>query len=108
MTRPVRNPRPSGENGTKIAESDRPKMVFETGLPPRPYLLRSDVLPGVLEHSETKTWCPYKGEATYWHVRTPDGLAEDAAWSYETPLPETGKAIWPLSYAGDGVQIDLD
>lgn len=94
-------------NGTTVAESDRPKMVFETGLPPRPYLLRSDVLPGVLEPSDTKTWCSYKGEATYWHVRTPDGLAADAAWSYETPLPETGKAIGHLSFAGDDVEVEV-
>ena len=93
--------------GHKIAESDRPKMLFETGLPPRPYLLRSDILPGILEPSETKTWCPYKGEATYWHVRTPDGLVEDAAWSYETPLPETGKAIGHLSFDGDDVETEV-
>ena len=90
-----------------MGETDRPKMVFETGLAPRPYLLRSDVLPGVLEPSATKTWCPYKGEASYWHVRTSGGLAEDAAWSYETPLPETGKAAGHLSFAGDGVQVEV-
>ena len=94
-------------NGTTVAESDRPKMLFETGIPARAYLLRADVLPGILERSQTTTHCPYKGNATYWHVRTPDGLAQDAAWSYETPLPEAGKVMDHLSFAGDGVEVDL-
>ena len=94
-------------HGTVVARTDRPKLLFETGLPPRPYLLRADVEPGVLEPSDTRTWCPYKGEATYWHVRIADRLAEDAAWSYQTPLPESGKAIGHLAFAGDGVQVEL-
>ena len=57
---------------TVIAECDRPKMLFETGLAPRPYLLRADMLPGILAPIETTTLCPYKGEATYWHVRMGD------------------------------------
>jgi len=93
--------------GTVIAETDRPKLVFETSLPPRPYLLRSDVLPGILEQSQTTSFCPYKGEATWWNVRTGDGVIEDAAWSYETPLPEAAKAISHLSFDGDGIELDV-
>lgn len=94
-------------HGHTVAQCDRPKMVFETSVPPRAYLLRADVLPGVLEPSETTTRCPYKGDATYWHVRTPAGLAEDAAWSYETPLPDAGKAIGHVSFAGDDVEVEV-
>ncbi len=71
--------------GETIAESDRPKMLFETGLAPRPYLLRADVLPGILSPSEKTTRCPYKGEASYWHLHVGDEVFEDAAWSYEAP-----------------------
>jgi len=94
-------------NGTTVAESDRPKMLFETSVAPRAYLLRADVMPGVLERSQTTASCPYKGDATYWHVRTPEGLVEDAAWSYETPLPEAGKAIGHLTFAGDDVSVEV-
>ena len=93
--------------GTVIAETDRPKLVFETSLPPRPYLLRSDVLPGILEQSQTTSSCPYKGEATWWNVRTGDGVIEDAAWSYETPLPEAAKAVSHLSFDGDGIETEV-
>lgn len=89
--------------GEVVAESDRPVMVFETGLPPRPYLPRADVKPGVLAPSGTRTLCPYKGEATYWSVA---GI-EDGAWSYETPLPETLRAQGHVSFDGDGLELEV-
>ena len=95
-------------NGERVAESDRPKLLFETSVPPRVYLLRADVLPGVLEPSDTTTACPYKGDATYWHVRTPDGLVEDGAWSYETPLPEALRVTSHLSFQGEGIEVELE
>ena len=94
-------------NGTLIAETNRPKIVFETNLAPRPYLLRADVLPGILERSEKTSTCPYKGDATYWHVRTGDGVLENAAWSYETPLAEAAPAIGHLSFEADGIEIEV-
>ncbi len=93
--------------GVAVAESDRPKMLFETGLPPRPYLLRADVLPGILSPSETTTSCPYKGEASYWDLRVGDEVFEDAAWSYESPLTESLKVGGHLSFAGEGIEIEV-
>jgi len=93
--------------GQTIAESDRPKMLFETGLPPRPYLLRADVLPGILSASETTTHCPYKGTAGYWDLHVGDEIFEDAAWSYEAPLTESLKVGDHLSFDGEGIEIEL-
>lgn len=55
--------------GRVIAETYRPKLLFETSLPVRVYIPRSDVAPGVLVPSETRTQCPYKGEAEYLSLR---------------------------------------
>jgi len=93
--------------GETIAESDRPKLLFETGLPARVYLLRADVRPGILEPSETSTHCPYKGQASYWSVRAGDRLLEDAAWAYEAPLPEALKAAGHLCFDGEGIEIEV-
>jgi uncharacterized protein (DUF427 family) len=41
----------------------------------------------LLEPSDTWTRCPYKGEATYWHVRAGGQLFDDLAWSYREPHP---------------------
>ena len=51
-----------------IAESRRPMLVFETSMPVRAYIPRGDVVAGHLAPSPTTSTCPYKGDATYWHV----------------------------------------
>jgi uncharacterized protein (DUF427 family) len=92
----------------EIAATERPKLLFETSIPARPYLLRADVAPGVLERSETTSTCPYKGFATYWHVRTPDGaLIEDAAWSYEAPLAEATSVAGHIAFDPEKVAVEV-
>ncbi|MHA7898958.1 MAG: DUF427 domain-containing protein [Henriciella sp.] len=52
------------------------------------YLPRDQVEMSRLERSELTSWCPYKGEASYYHLRTSDGvLIENAVWTYEAPFP---------------------
>ena len=83
--------------------SQRPKLLFETGLATRVYVPRADVAPAALERAEKRTVCPYKGEATYWRV---DGI-EDAAWSYEAPLAEAAKVAGHVSFDAEGVEVEL-
>ena len=60
----------------------------EAAYPAALYLPRSQVDMRHLTPSEHTTWCPYKGEATYFHIRRSDGtLIENAVWTYETPFP---------------------
>jgi uncharacterized protein (DUF427 family) len=66
---------------TLLAETARPLVVSETGVPNRLYLPREDVV-APLRPADTAAVCPYKGRASYWSV---DGV-ENAAWSYEDPL----------------------
>jgi len=80
-TRPVR----VSVDGEPVAESARVVALFESGLPPRFYLPAEDVRMELLEPSETKTRCAYKGVASYWHVRSGDTLHEDLAWAYPEP-----------------------
>ena len=70
-------------DGGLLAETTRPLLLFETGLPTRAYMPREDVRAELMP-SETRTHCPYKGDASYWSVRRPDGeVLEDAVWSYQ-------------------------
>ncbi|GAA4717344.1 DUF427 domain-containing protein [Phytohabitans rumicis] len=87
-------------DGVTVAESTRPYLLFETGLPTRYYLPMTDVRLDLLERSDTVTHCPYKGQAEYWSVRVGDTVHKDVVWSYRTPLPESQKvagllAFWP-------------
>ena len=93
--------------GAIVAETTRPKMLFETGVVPRVYVPRADVVPGTLEPSEKRTVCPYKGEAGYWSIVVDGHRLEDAAWSYELPLSEATKVADHVSFEGEDVEVQL-
>ncbi|MEQ8354583.1 MAG: DUF427 domain-containing protein [Kiloniellaceae bacterium] len=75
-------------NGQAVADSRRALVLKETRLPPVFYLPREDVAMDFLRPTEHRTYCPFKGTATYWTVAVGDKTAENAAWSYEDPIEE--------------------
>lgn len=75
--------------GTVIADSRRPTMLFETGLPTRYYVPADDVRLDLLTPTETSTGCPYKGLARYWTATIDGEEYPDVAWGYDDPLPES-------------------
>lgn len=77
--------------GHTLADSSRPRLLFETGLPPRFYLLKLDVAMDRLEPSSTVTRCAYKGTTEHYHAHLDGGRVEDVAWCYPHPNPEHGK-----------------
>ena len=74
--------------GEIIADTRRPRLLFETGLPTRYYIPKLDVRMDLLEPTETQTMCPYKGKAQYWSARIGDRVFPDLVWSYSPPIPE--------------------
>lgn len=95
-------------NGETVAETRRPKILFETSLPPRYYIPPEDVREDLLVESETKTVCPYKGVASHWSVEAGDERVEDAAWGYPEPLPEAQKVEGHLCFYDDKVELEVD
>jgi uncharacterized protein (DUF427 family) len=95
-------------HGETVAETDRPKVLFETGLPPRFYVPADAVRAGSLVDSETTTRCPYKGIARYFTVRTAQGRAGDAAFAYDQPHPEATAIEGHLCFLADAVQTEVD
>ncbi|WP_377268498.1 DUF427 domain-containing protein [Peterkaempfera sp. SMS 1(5)a] len=75
--------------GVTVAESSSPRVLFETGLPPRFYLPKTDVRLDLLEPGETVSRCPYKGRAEHLSARIDGRLHTDVAWTYPTPLRES-------------------
>jgi uncharacterized protein (DUF427 family) len=75
--------------GTCIVDTDNTIILFETSLEPRLYVERSHVRTDLLRRSPTSSYCNYKGPATYWSVEVGGTVIEDAAWSYDDPLPES-------------------
>jgi uncharacterized protein (DUF427 family) len=78
-------------NGEIVADTVRPRLLFETGLPTRYYIPKLDVRADVLTPTDTSSICPYKGTASYWTLRVGDVELVDAVWSYARPIPECPK-----------------
>ncbi|HEX3796829.1 MAG TPA: DUF427 domain-containing protein [Acidimicrobiales bacterium] len=75
--------------GETLVDTTRTLAVYETALDPRLYVAPEDVRMDFLERSTTVSYCPYKGTCSYWSARIGNTLAQDVAWSYEDPLPES-------------------
>ena len=98
--------------GITLAESARPVLVFETGLPTRYYFDRTDVDFGHLVPTATQTACPYKGVTSgYWSVRTGDEVREgdhDLAWSYDFPTRQVLPIAGLVAFYNEKTDIDVD
>src|SRR5205085_9899262 len=75
-------------NGAWVADSERALVLYETRRPPAYYFPRDDVALELLHKTEQVTHCPFRGNATYWTLRTNGAVTENAAWSYEEPYEE--------------------
>jgi uncharacterized protein (DUF427 family) len=71
--------------GRIVAESARALRLEETGYPPVYYLPRSDADTSLLVRAAHQTYCPYKGDATYYSIPIGGTKSENAIWTYEEP-----------------------
>ena len=77
--------------GEVVAETTRPRILLETGLPPRYYIPKLDVRLDLLTPTSTTTRCPYKGKASYWSLTVNGKEYKDIVWGYPAPIPECPK-----------------
>jgi uncharacterized protein (DUF427 family) len=93
--------------GEVVADSRRPTVLFETGLPPRFYLPLDDVELDRLERTGTETSCPYKGTTSRYYTVDPAGQRlEDVAWSYDEPRAEVAGNAGPLASTNEEVALE--
>jgi uncharacterized protein (DUF427 family) len=95
-------------DGVTVADSVRPHILFETGLPARYYLPLPDVRMDLLTPTPTQSHCPYKGTATYWSADAGAGPHPDIVWAYRSPLPESQKIAGLACFYNEKVDIYLD
>jgi uncharacterized protein (DUF427 family) len=95
-------------DGQVLAESNRPILLFETGLPTRYYIPKQDVRMGLLEPTASVTRCPYKGVARYWSARVGARTIPDLVWSYPAPIPECPRIENLLSFYNEHVDLLVD
>ncbi len=90
-----------------LAESSRPHLVFETSLPVRFYLPREDVR-APLHPTDKRTYCAYKGEASYWSLDGHGSEGANLAWSYEHPLREAAALTGLVAFFDEKVDVIVD
>jgi uncharacterized protein (DUF427 family) len=91
-------------DGEVLAESAAPYLLFEPPLPVRYYLPPQDVRTELLRPSATRTFCAYKGEASYWSLAG----AGDVAWSYPAPLREAAEVTGRVAFFNEHVDVVVD
>jgi uncharacterized protein (DUF427 family) len=95
-------------NGQKVAESDRPVLLEETGLPTRYYLRREDVRTDLLRSTNFQTTCPFKGQASYWSLQLDGEMLDGIAWSYENPIAGAEGIAGLLSFYPERVEMKVE
>jgi uncharacterized protein (DUF427 family) len=95
-------------DGVTVADSHQPRLLFETGLPPRYYLPKTDVRMDLLAPTATSTQCPYKGTAQYYSVQVNGALHEDLAWWYQHPTLESAKIAGYVCFYNERVDLYVD
>jgi len=95
-------------DGKTVADSTNASFLFETGLPVRYYLPKTDVRMDLLTPTDTATHCPYKGTARYWSATVDGTTHDDIVWGYDAPLPESQKVLGLVSFYSEKVDIYVD
>jgi uncharacterized protein (DUF427 family) len=84
--------------GVTFADTHESLTLSEAGLPPVHYFPRADVNMARMARSDHTSHCPFKGEATYYHLLTEDGPVENVAWSYEQPFDSVAQIKCYLAF----------
>jgi uncharacterized protein (DUF427 family)/CBS domain-containing protein len=94
---------------TVIADTTAALTLREAGYPPVHYISLDDVVPDTLRPSSTRSYCPYKGDASYYDVVLPSGQQiVDAVWTYPTPFPAMAAIADHVAFYPDRVQVTAE
>lgn len=94
--------------GELLADTRRPRVVYETGLPPRWYMPADDVRTEILLDSGTRSGCAYKGTASYKSLAGAGADGEDLVWYYPDPTRDAERLRNLLCFWNERVDIEVD
>lgn len=92
---------------TVVADTAKSLTLQEASYPPVAYIPLAAIDPALLQPSDTETYCPYKGDASYFDLLTPDGVVKDAAWTYAEPYDAVADIAGHLAFYPDKVVITV-
>ncbi len=88
----------------QIAETTRALTLQEADYPAVQYIPRSDANMALLERTDHKTHCPYKGDCSYYSIVVNGERLENAVWTYENPYPDVAEIKDHLAFYSNKVQ----
>ena len=95
-------------DGVTVADTDRARLLFETGLPVRYYMPKTDVRMDLLSPTSVATHCPYKGTARYWSINVNDEAHDNLVWGYDSPFKEVDEIAGFVSFWNEKLDIYVD
>jgi uncharacterized protein (DUF427 family) len=90
-----------------VADTTAALALRESNYPAMQYVPLADVDPAVLKDSDTSTYCPYKGDASYYTLVTGDGELTDAVWTYREPYPAVAEIAGHVAFYPNKVNITV-
>lgn len=91
--------------GQVVAETDAALSLRESTYPVVQYVPIDAVDASALRRSDTTTYCPYKGEANYYHLGIGDETVDDAIWTYEQPYPAVAQIAGHVAFYPDKADV---
>jgi uncharacterized protein (DUF427 family) len=94
--------------GVTVAETDQALSLAEASYPVVQYIPLRDVDRGLLRPAATVSYCPYKGDASYYSLALPDGTAEaDIIWTYEQPYDAVSQIAGHVAFYPNRADISI-
>jgi uncharacterized protein (DUF427 family) len=94
--------------GVTVAESDNALSLAEASYPVVQYIPITDVDQNLLARTDSHTYCPYKGEASYYTVQTPNGQTEtDLIWTYEEPYNAVSEIAGHVAFYANRAEVTV-
>lgn len=91
--------------GRLLADTTDALVMQEADYPPVQYVPLKDVDTSMLERSKQETYCPYKGEASYYSILASGVRGTDAVWTYEAPYAAVAEIKDHVAFYPDRVEI---
>lgn len=96
-------------NGELVADTDAALGLKESTLPVVQYIPFDDVVQDLLTRTDTSTYCPYKGQASYYSVTTAAGdTVDDVIWTYAQPYPAVAAIAGHVAFYPDKAEISVE
>lgn len=95
-------------NGDVVADTDDALTLQESTYPPVYYVPLRDAVASMLASSDHATYCPFKGDASHFHVTTSAGdTVEDVVWTYQRPYPAVADIAGHIAFYPDKADVTV-